>query len=180
MCSISGYAYYGYYNDSSSMSGWWVFFMLIAFLAALLQVILFFKVWGMTNNVKYLKEFTKRQFPSAYTDDIDKRLFVNRIRQLYFCDKIEEAYEVLNAYVYKKITLIDDAEIQENGDIFVKTDEWDNKSNSYVRIPVQTFIGNIITEFEAIYELIGKNMPSNLKNISYERYIEFSKKALDN
>ena len=43
-------------------------FMAIVFLVfGILQIILFFKIWGMTNNVKKIKEaFLEKDFPAEY------------------------------------------------------------------------------------------------------------------
>ena len=43
-------------------------FMTIVFLVfGILQIILFFKIWGMTNNVKKIKEaFLEKDFPAEY------------------------------------------------------------------------------------------------------------------
>ena len=52
--AISSFAYYGEYSSSPNLElpGWVTFmgFLMIAW--SILEIILFFKIWGMTNDVK--------------------------------------------------------------------------------------------------------------------------------
>lgn len=62
-------------------------FMTIVFLVfGILQIILFFKVWGMTNNVKKIKEaFLEKDFPAEYLlvkPDLVKDAFYANIRKI--------------------------------------------------------------------------------------------------
>lgn len=62
-------------------------FMAIVFLVfGILQIILFFKVWGMTNNVKKIKEaFLEKDFPAEYLlvkPDLVKDAFYANIRKI--------------------------------------------------------------------------------------------------
>lgn len=52
---VAMFAYYGDY-ESSSPSGWLIFLMIILIVWGILEVFLFFKIWGMANNVKEMKE----------------------------------------------------------------------------------------------------------------------------
>lgn len=56
VCS-SSFAYYSDYSYSSygSSSVWSSVIQIIMFVGGILEIILFFKIWGMTNNVKKLK-----------------------------------------------------------------------------------------------------------------------------
>ena len=62
-------------------------FMAIVFLVfGILQIILFFKIWGMTNNVKKIKEaFLEKDFPAEYLlvkPDLVKDAFYANIRKI--------------------------------------------------------------------------------------------------
>lgn len=69
--------------------------ILLAF--CILQIILFFKVWRMTNNVKKIKEeLLKKDFPAKYileNPDLVKNTFNTNIREinklLYLGDNVE-------------------------------------------------------------------------------------------
>ena len=54
----NSYAYYSEYSYSSygSSSIWSEIIHIIMFIGGILEIILFFKIWGMTNNIKKLKE----------------------------------------------------------------------------------------------------------------------------
>lgn len=55
--TASAFAYYGDYGYSSrGNSGWETFLGVITLIGAILEIILFFKIWEMTNNVKALKK----------------------------------------------------------------------------------------------------------------------------
>ena len=67
-------------------------FMAIVFLVfGILQIILFFKIWGMTNNVKKIKEaFLEKDFPAEYLlvkPDLVKDAFYANIRKI---DKLRQ------------------------------------------------------------------------------------------
>lgn len=83
-------------------------FMAIVFLVfGILQIILFFKVWGMTNNVKKIKEtFLEKDFPAEYLlvkPDLVKDAFYANIRKIdkliYLGDK-ETAKHMLLSMKY--------------------------------------------------------------------------------
>ena len=51
------------------------YIILVIFLApiAVLQIILFFKVWGMTTNTKKIRAFLEKQRPDLYWHDMGQR-----------------------------------------------------------------------------------------------------------
>ena len=51
------------------------YIILVIFLApiAVLQIILFFKVWGMTNNTKKIRTFLEAQRPDLIWNDFNER-----------------------------------------------------------------------------------------------------------
>lgn len=55
--TTSVFAYYEDYSSSSSeTSGWLIFLGIVMIIWGILEIILFFKIWSMTNDVKKLKE----------------------------------------------------------------------------------------------------------------------------
>ena len=55
--AINSFAYYGYYSyGHQETSPADVFLYIILFVFGILQIILFFKVWGMTNNIKKIRK----------------------------------------------------------------------------------------------------------------------------
>ena len=79
-------------------------FMAIVFLVfGILQIILFFKIWGMTNNVKKIKEaFLEKDFPAEYLlvkPDLVKDAFYANIRKIDLEDK-EAARRMLLSMKY--------------------------------------------------------------------------------
>ena len=47
---------YAYYDDYSSSNGLLTFMSIIMIVWGILEIILFFKIWGMTNDIKALKK----------------------------------------------------------------------------------------------------------------------------
>ena len=57
IAASSSFAYYGSYSSSSyEMPGWITFMGIIMIVWGILEIILFFKIWGMTNDIKALKK----------------------------------------------------------------------------------------------------------------------------
>lgn len=78
-----------------------LFISLVLITSGILQIILFFKVWGMTNNVKEIKE--------------NKPDFYNRAVNAYYLGKKEECVTCLRAYAICKLSNLafDDSHLQE-------------------------------------------------------------------
>ena len=101
--AASTFAYYGY--SSRGDSGWATFLAIITIVGCVLQIILFFKIWGMTNNVKALKKdhFSENSFGSKaeMASYLRKNLMlgnmdnVKRILLQNFFDDVEHAYYIL-------------------------------------------------------------------------------------
>ena len=83
-------------------------FMAIVFLVfGILQIILFFKIWGMTNNVKKIKEaFLEKDFPAEYLlvkPDLVKDAFyanIRKIDKLIYLEDKEAARHMLLSMKY--------------------------------------------------------------------------------
>ena len=107
--AASCFAYYGDYSSSSN-SGWLTFLGIVLLIWGVLQIILFFKVWGMTNDIKALKKdhFNEGTFETntSLARYLRKNLVlgnmdnVKRILLQDFIDNVESAYGELRAYGY--------------------------------------------------------------------------------
>ena len=113
--TLSAFAYYGdygYSSSSSEMSGWLTFLFLVMFVWGILEIILFFKIWGMTNDIKALKKdhFCETQFEgkNQMARFLRKNLVlgnkdaVKRILLQNFIDNLEHDYGELRTGDYEK------------------------------------------------------------------------------
>jgi hypothetical protein len=101
------YGSYSYnYDAGSGLSGSYVFMLLIMLAAAVFQIILFFKIWAMTNDVKKIKKVI---------GDVSDPIFV--FAQKYAMslaeDKIKATYpnatiRMINQYSHEQVVLNDD------------------------------------------------------------------------
>ena len=97
------------YNNFSNLkfNGMETFMAIVFLVFGILQIILFFKIWGMTNNVKKIKEaFLEKDFPAEYLlvkPDLVKDAFYANIRKIdkliYLGDK-EAARRMLLSMKY--------------------------------------------------------------------------------
>jgi hypothetical protein len=107
--ALSSFAYYGDYS-SSGESAWQVFINLISFVCGILGVILFFKIWGMANDIKALKKdhFNENSFGSYYAKFIflrrsiilGKKDVVRNAFLMDFIDNVENGFNGLKKYEY--------------------------------------------------------------------------------
>ena len=145
------------------------FISIVLAIWGILEIILFFKVWAMTDNVEKLKN----KFIEGSNND-EYELFVNMdiissVRALYYLNKKEEAYELLNKYLYYKITYFAKFEVNKRIDgvdysyvkgVFCNSDEW---------------INNCYREVILLYKALERDIPDNLAPFDYEEYLKFGK-----
>lgn len=107
----SSFAYYESYSSSES-SGWTTFIGIVMIVWGVLEIILFFKVWGMTNDIKVLKKdyFNETIFETK-TDmlgHLRRNLVlgnmenVQRIFLQNFMNNVECGFEALPTFGYVK------------------------------------------------------------------------------
>ena len=102
--ALSTFAYYGDHSYSSSsfeMPGWLIFMGIVMIVGGILNVILFFKIWGMTNNVAMLK---KKLLDHSHGEEtlshLRKLLLTGRKEEVkeimisHFCDEVENVYDL--------------------------------------------------------------------------------------
>lgn len=146
--SVSSYAY-GYYSERDDSSTLYVIVLLIA---GVINIILLYKIWCMTNDVKKLRE----KFCLVTTS------IKYKVRKLYFSGEIETAYLTLNTY------LINEVEV-----FYQKTFE---TGNSLEKEKIFTSgIAELVKRYENTYKAIGKEFPANIKNLTLEQYKNFVK-----
>ncbi len=120
---------------------------IVGFVFALINIILLFKIWGMTNDVDRISHQVDK-----ITEHVDKR-YEAKFADYYLSGEYEEAYRLLNHYLADEIHI--EYENLSSGD-----KDYKQKYNKG--------IARIIDEFKPFYELLGKDIPDNIKNVTYE------------
>lgn len=115
-----------------------VLLLVLGLVWSILVIILFFKIWSATNDIKKLKQVVAKE----------ETLITNTPRYLYATGKIDECYEVLNKELFKHLYNV--AQISYNADNFNKDDK-----------------PSILKRYEASYAKIGKEIPQGLRDITY-------------
>ncbi len=145
----SSFAYYGYYSSPSfELPGWLTFMGIIMIVWGILQIILFFKIWGMTNDVQALKKTlsceTTFETKGQMARYIRKNLVlgnmdnVKRILLQNFIDNVEQGYVKLNPYGYVK---------DENGN-----EKWTSLKEQNQKESIRPYVENLQKQFEKIGE----------------------------
>jgi hypothetical protein len=148
LASISSYAY-DYYSEKDDSSTLYVFVLLIA---GVLNVILLYKIWCMTNDVKKIRE----KFC------LDTTFIKSKVRQLYLIGDIETAYNALNTYI------VDEVEnIYQRTLVIQISLEKEKKFTSG--------IAELVKRYENTYKVIGKEFPANIKDLTLEQYVNLAK-----
>ena len=145
----SSFAYYDDYSSSSSgFPGWLTFVGIIMIAWGILEIILFFKIWGMTNDVKALKK--DHFYEKIFETEADMAWFlrknlvlgnmenVKRILLRNFIDNVEHGYGELKAYGYIK---------DENG-----IDQWTNFKEQNLKESIRPYVENLQKQFDKIGE----------------------------
>ena len=156
----SAFAYYGDYGSSSD-SGWLTFIGLIMIVGGILEIILFFKIWGMTEDIRALKidHFSKTQFAdkTQMAQYLRKNLVlgnkdeVKRILLQNFIDNVEEGYTQLGM----------DYKTDENGKT-VLAHRAENLNKSIV-----PYVKNLMLQ----YAKIGEEVPKYIMGM--ETYLDY-------
>ena len=169
--ATSCFAYYGDYSSSSN-SGWLTFLGIVLLIWGVLQIILFFKVWGMTNDIKALKKdhFNEGTFETntSLARYLRKNLVlgnmdnVKRILLQDFIDNVESAYGELRAYGY----VTDD----EGNEKYVSLKEQNLKES------IRPYVENLQKQFDKI----GEELPVYIQRMETfgDYYSLFTKEDL--
>lgn len=155
------FAYYGDYSSSPSFElPWWVIFMGILMITwGVLEIILFFKIWGMTNDIRALKndhfKQTNTEVPtSQLINDIRKNLLLGDIDKvkkallMKFADDVKHSYRSLPVLGQEK---------DENGK---------EQMVSYKERNLQKSIVSYVENLRKQFEKIGEPVPPYINNMS--------------
>ena len=145
----SSFAYYGDYSSPRfELPGWLTFMGIIMIAWGILEIILFFKIWGMTNDVQALKKdhFCETTFETKgqMARYLRKNLVlgnmdnVKRILLQNFIDNVEDAYSNMSSGAY-----IPD----EKG-----TPQWVDYEEQNLKESVRPYVENLQKQFEKIGE----------------------------
>lgn len=153
-CASSSFAYYGDYSYSSpklEMPGWLVFMSIVMIVWGILEIVLFFKVWGMTDNVKAMKKahFNEMEFESkaeivrflrenlvlGNMENVKKILLKN------FIDNLKRSYAKLPVGGYEK---------DENG-----VSQYVSYKEKNLKVSIRPYIESLQKQ----YDKIGEQMP---------------------
>lgn len=145
----SSFAYYGDYSSPKfELPGWLTFMGIIMIAWGILEIILFFKIWGMTNDVQALKKdhfcettfetkgqmarFLRKNLVLGNMDNVKRILLQN------FIDNVEHGYGELKTYGYVK---------DENGN-----DKWTSSEEQNLKESIRPYVENLQKQFEKIGE----------------------------
>ena len=154
----SSYAYYGDYSSPKiEMPGWLTFMGIIMIAWGILEIILFFKIWGMTNDVKALKKdhFNETVFEtkSVMVRYLRKNLVlgnmenVKRTLLMNFIDNVENGYGELKACGYVR---------DENG-----YSKWTSFEEQNLKESIRPYVENLQKQ----YDKIGEDLPLYIKRM---------------
>lgn len=126
-------------------------FVVIEFVFSILFLILFFKIWGMTNDVKKIKIdiLSKGQ-------DLDEVIY--NVKYLHYVGRNEDAYNVLNKYVFDCIN--------RNANIFYRINEENN-------IAFLEDNSEVFSKVDGYYKAINKEIPDAFKDVTLKSFRNF-------
>ncbi|MBQ9356192.1 MAG: hypothetical protein IJT98_02735 [Prevotella sp.] len=156
----------GSYSSESSDGA--TFIAIITIAAAVLQIILFFKIWGMTNNVKALTldHFSAKTFQS---DDELARF----IRQNYLAGNHEAVAAALQQHLFTQVERGYARELAKKKEKGLTEDE---SREEVMKMP----IGHMVSKLEPLYDKIGATIPSRIRNLhTYDDYFIFTTENLE-
>ena len=150
--NIMAYDYYdSYLASKDESSGWLTFFAILLFVWGLLQIILFFKVWGMTDDIKTLKKdhfcetvfesksqmarFLRKNLVLGNMENVKRTLLKN------FIDNVEHGYGQLKRYGSVK---------DEQG-----AEQWVSLEEKNLQESILPYVDNLRKQ----YEKIGEELP---------------------
>lgn len=144
--TLSSFAYYGSY--SSGDSGWLQFMFILMLVWAILEIILFFKIWGMTDDIRSIKKdyFSETQFTDnkQMATYLRKNLVlgntenVKRILLQNFIDNVELAYNSMKFGSFEE---------NEKGER-----KWVSYKEQNMKESIVPYVKNLVSQFEKIGE----------------------------
>jgi hypothetical protein len=171
--ALNCFAYYGDYSSSYETPGWLVFTGIIMIIGGILEIILFFKIWNMTNNVKALKKdyFNENEFETneAFLRYLRRNLVIGNINNVKrillqnFISNINVAYNELPLNGYKT---------DENG-----KNKWVNLKEDNMKKSIRPYVDNLQKQFDKI----GEELPIYIQRMECfaDYYRVFTTKDLE-
>ena len=135
------------YSSYESDSGFASFVAFLTFIGTILQIILFFKIWGMTNDVKHIKD---KIVPNS-SDGISEELNV-----LHFMGKDDECEQIILKEFYR--TLSDRLN-------WAKSNLLEDSYDKAIDESISKFTDVVAKQ----YKNIGREMPDLLKGLKTYR-----------
>lgn len=152
------------------MNGTMTIISIVLVIWGLLEIILFFKVWGMTNDVEIIKNKLVVEDESNVYAEMEASRIRLIVRNLYYLNKNDEAFEALNKYLYYKYYGIRTYHrLYKNAD---------GKYYTYIddkKYMVEDYIKNLIVSIIPLYEKLGREIPQSLDTFNYEEFLAFEK-----
>lgn len=157
----SSFAYYGSYSSPElEMPGWLTFMCVVMIAWGVLEIILFFKIWGMTNDVRAMKKDhfneTKFETKEETVNHLRRNLVlgntenVRRILLQNFMNNVEMDFAIMCRAGYVK---------DENG-----KDVW-TESEAMKEISLKKSIRPYVENLQKLYERIGEEIPICIKSM---------------
>lgn len=146
------------YSSYNEPSGFALFLTVLTFVGALLNIILFFKIWGMTNNVKRIKE---KMIPC------NEETVGEQITRLHIMGKDDECERIILSKFYFNL----------KSELFAFKYRCYSDTKQY-----QALLEKPITPFtdvvEKLYQKIDREVPSHIKKL--KTYGDFEKMKISN
>ena len=171
--TVPAYAVPSYgYSDSSSTS-WVAIVWVILFVCGLLGIILFFKIWKMTNDVASLKQSLVDNRFTSNVSGMTLAQLKQSVKRKHFLGYTDAAENEISMFAYKKLTRLEGKTLQkdENGEQFV----WIPMGAETKKTNPDAYIQAVINEVKPLYEAIGREVPERLSNLTYKDFISFAK-----
>ena len=120
--------------------------LLLFLVDAVLCIILFVKIWGMTGDVRRLEKRFSYECPLK-----------EKFADLYLCGEYEEAYKLLNNFLVK---------------VIAKRFSTQSRNEADFKKSFADDIGTLIGRYSRYYKMIGKEIPENIRNVTFDSYNE--------
>ena len=145
------------------------FISIVLVIWGILEIILFFKVWMMTDNVEKLKNRFIEGSKGGESELFVNMDIIRSVRALYYLNQKEEAYELLNKYLYYKLAYFAQIPISKDGN---------GREYSYIKDSIRykdEWLDTVFKIVTPLYKALGKDIPDNLLQFNYDDFLKFGK-----
>lgn len=151
------------------MNDTFTFIAVVLAIWGILEIILFFKVWMMTDNVEKLKNRFVEGSKGGESNLFANMDIKSSVKALYYLNKKEEAYELLNKYLYYKLIYFDRFEVHQDKN---------GKKYAYINganCSSEKWFEKVIKVVKPLYKALNKDIPDTLQQLTYDDYLKFGK-----